>query len=1181
MAESYEVVERFGQDSARPQENHIDGSKQTVSRAPATPSTPRSTASPRPGSRAQDRTASPAPSQRQRQSSNIPPASPASPASPPHHHQIAPPPPSKALSKSQRISNLIQRQYIYFTTLLQEPEPKWKPVTDSRGVTVSQLDSIDRNLVVYRAEATFVGVAVWDLFAAISTPGVRKAWEPNADEDRLLQEVRLPESAAGADGGAASASASAAGAGQSGTGPAQLGNNSRSGLSRRTANGPPSQLWHFKQRAAWPVAARDSVLLSTTYRSQDCSSAHHFSFSTSDKVLFPAIPPPTQGTIRSQVDLRGWSIEALNPTTAHVTLIEQSDPKGWTTKSSSIPTNMVSAVAGVGSWAIKNGGPPIVTHLSAGAVHVVSKYESDKGRYRLEYELDRSSPRAEAANGSDASTSAIPPVIECELRCDLDLWSSNLDLIIDPPPIHVSVVRRPRLSRKGAGAGLWLTIEHASASLGALNAGDDDDDDLSDDVARITVRKGDGITSEAGVVLINGARMSVEVEATDEEAQATISRAQRSKPKRAPLDQNGAPKARTLSTSTTQGSRPINIENRSAGPETTAGSGNADDDHSSRSLLDDDISQALAEHVVDVVATADQSSRLESKASALDGASLLSTSPGSITAPTGSATESTSATISRCTSPGARAPLRRSTSAKEANLATGEAAKAIGVQGRASPRVGDRPYSTLRERDGNRNGDNAHGVPMSATSSSLSTSFASSSPMMNVLSRLSAVSTATSSITNTQASGQLRIASGVEPPNRSPTIELQLSRSSSAEGVHNGAGGSDVSVSGAGTDKDGKLKVLVTGTSNSKIKDSNSNNNNNHDTIGGTVSTAATTQHSQASKSTTSILSPAESNWKWFTKGTWLPKLGTTSTPVPRDSSSAAAAVLAEDEKRKQERDKAAAKAAAKAKKSGKGVAPDAKDASTGDAAVASASPDASTSNGGGAEGDASPKTAADVALAAAGNAMESAQTGVMALRNNMSNAHFSLPTLILTAVIAFLFGSLARALLSPADFVLLPSRAYDVSDVQQVQQGRSGIPGLGLGRGGQGGKGKEPASSVPSSKFNSQLSRLLQDVLSSVPGVGSGSSSSSSADGIASVDYQSSVATQATYGRDEVEQLLLKALQAGVQAGGQLQHDQGSDQYGTSHSHVRNVSWREIKRLIEFRGLMAGWDLVIAVVRR
>lgn len=67
---------------------------------------------------------------------------------------------------------------------------------------------------------------------------------------------------------------------------------------------------------------------------------HVFSFSAEDHLLFPSVPPSDPSSvIRTQVDLQGWSIEALSPTTTQVTLLEQSDPKGWT-KKGTIPQTM-------------------------------------------------------------------------------------------------------------------------------------------------------------------------------------------------------------------------------------------------------------------------------------------------------------------------------------------------------------------------------------------------------------------------------------------------------------------------------------------------------------------------------------------------------------------------------------------------------------------------------------------------------------------------------------------------------------------------------------------------------------------------------------------------------------------------------------------------------------------------
>jgi len=94
-----------------------------------------------------------------------------------------------------------------FTSLLQEPEPKWRPVAESKGVSVHQLDSIDRTLVVFRAEAVFVGVGVWDLFSTIITPGTRVVWDKTYDDATLLEDVN------------------------------EL-----------------TDVWHFKSKASWPVS---------------------------------------------------------------------------------------------------------------------------------------------------------------------------------------------------------------------------------------------------------------------------------------------------------------------------------------------------------------------------------------------------------------------------------------------------------------------------------------------------------------------------------------------------------------------------------------------------------------------------------------------------------------------------------------------------------------------------------------------------------------------------------------------------------------------------------------------------------------------------------------------------------------------------------------------------------------
>lgn len=56
-------------------------------------------------------------------------------------------------------------------------------------MTLTQLDSIDPTLIVYRAEATFVGVGMWDLFAAITSFGTRSVWERVFEDAVFLEGV--------------------------------------------------------------------------------------------------------------------------------------------------------------------------------------------------------------------------------------------------------------------------------------------------------------------------------------------------------------------------------------------------------------------------------------------------------------------------------------------------------------------------------------------------------------------------------------------------------------------------------------------------------------------------------------------------------------------------------------------------------------------------------------------------------------------------------------------------------------------------------------------------------------------------------------------------------------------------------------------------------------------------------
>ncbi|KAH8093251.1 hypothetical protein BXZ70DRAFT_949630 [Cristinia sonorae] len=374
----------------------------------------------------------------------------------------------RSAAAEKALLSRVKRNYIYFSSLLQEPEAKWKRTTEARGVSIAQLDSIDPTLVVYRAEATFVGLGLWDLYATIVSPGARAQWDKLHDDAVLLEDVN------------------------------QL-----------------TELWHYKTKPAWPVVGRDAVVLKTVYKSS--STIHVFAFSADDPNLFPQMPPTDPNVIRTQVDLQGWAIEALSPTTTLLTLLEQSDPKGWKDKTS-IPQQMITTVTGVGEFAIKFGGPPIVTRLD-GARSNDMRYDHERGSFRIEYE------NAPDRRSSDAAGQASPaaPSIECELRCDLDAWATSLDIVVDPPPLSVACLRRHRLS--AAGGGLWLTISHD-----AVHA--------SDERLQVIVRRApQGGTKEKGLVMVNGAKVEVDVEELPDKEVKTLAKKKRIKPVRIPLDQ--------------------------------------------------------------------------------------------------------------------------------------------------------------------------------------------------------------------------------------------------------------------------------------------------------------------------------------------------------------------------------------------------------------------------------------------------------------------------------------------------------------------------------------------------------------------------------------------------------------------------------------------------------------------
>ncbi|EFP90647.2 uncharacterized protein PGTG_16673 [Puccinia graminis f. sp. tritici CRL 75-36-700-3] len=398
----------------------------------------------------------------------------------PARESDSPGPQASALSKrlnasrANVISTLLRRSYIYFSSLLQEPEAKWKHTSDSRGVSVTQLQSIDPTLTVYRAEATFVGVGVWNVLSAITTAGARLCWDKSLNEVKLLEELN-----------------------------------------------DLSSLWQIKQKGSWPIAPRDSILITTTYKSP--ASVHIFSVSTDDSNLFPSIQPPTPGYIRARTEILGWSIESLSPTTTQITLIDQHDPLGWSPKSWT-PAQLIAQVANVGEFALKSGGPPLITRLS-GARITLSKYEHDKGTFRAEYTASENALTPAIMDPSNSTTCLIDfsdaSSVECEIRCDCETWANSLDIVADPPPTNASCLKRHKLS---SGGGWWITIEH-DANL------------LEHDKAKILIRRGRTAPDDKGSVTLNGTNLKVDTEELSAEEAKSLATQRRVKASLIPLDQ--------------------------------------------------------------------------------------------------------------------------------------------------------------------------------------------------------------------------------------------------------------------------------------------------------------------------------------------------------------------------------------------------------------------------------------------------------------------------------------------------------------------------------------------------------------------------------------------------------------------------------------------------------------------
>ena len=402
---------------------------------------------------------------------------------------------SAAKESHQALITHLRRSYTSFLSFLQSPPAKWKSITEIRRVAVSSYAAIDSSTTpIYKFESTFVNTSVWDIFSVFVNSGARMVWDRASGLEQfcMLNEVET----GGAEANHPIASDVAAGEGI-------------------------TSFWAAKWKGTWPIAPRDAVLLRTAYKSPTSIHVFYTSVPPGDKEIWrhvkdSALPNGDPNVVRIQVDLLAIAIDQISPTTTVLTLVDQTNPKGWSRSGYSTTAAAVACLGDFGElkvsrhqrqeieWplVLKHGAPPVLTRLSNARVISTVYDHNPGGLYKLEYE---SSSRIEA------ETEGVPN-IECVLRCDVKIWSSSgLTLTIHPPDARISVLVRHRLSDRGSGC--WITIEHSQDEMEAL----EDEGNHNRCVISVTVQRGspDGVavsSKDKHSIWINGSKVKVDVE---------------------------------------------------------------------------------------------------------------------------------------------------------------------------------------------------------------------------------------------------------------------------------------------------------------------------------------------------------------------------------------------------------------------------------------------------------------------------------------------------------------------------------------------------------------------------------------------------------------------------------------------------------------------------------------------
>lgn len=81
----------------------------------------------------------------------------------------------------------VVKKYVFSFLLIHFFNMHYIVASEGRSVPITQPDSIDPILFVYRAKATFVGVNLWDSHAAVVTSGVRRKQHENGVLSKLTE----------------------------------------------------------------------------------------------------------------------------------------------------------------------------------------------------------------------------------------------------------------------------------------------------------------------------------------------------------------------------------------------------------------------------------------------------------------------------------------------------------------------------------------------------------------------------------------------------------------------------------------------------------------------------------------------------------------------------------------------------------------------------------------------------------------------------------------------------------------------------------------------------------------------------------------------------------------------------------------------------------------------------------